>query len=472
MATTSPSAPTTRTQIYSTASWPGATSARYQPGAVAFHLRRDSAQSVLRTYWGWLRPPFERQGAYRSESELARKDEASARFAGRALWQDLSGSDPEVAYLSLLVLLAFPAADRAHAARKALEAGETAGAARFATSARAWAEAAPLALRDRSPVLAACVGGDLSSLSWWGPALEGLPEGQIEDRPGRLLDAVRSAVEGLPRAWWPAIEASRQRLAAAEGLPPNFPPHLAGPALPALARASRRVLEGAGPDVQALILHGAAGRGESIPWAPLELLLVLRRPLPPRQHDYLRLELAREMGRLAGPAGGDPGPAPAVQVETVEGHRLGWMAPGLQQQSLLAGAVVLWGDGAVLGAIPCWPAERLDPRLALAEARGAARDLEAGRARLAVSRAAGALLLARRGYSAWHAGRAEAVRRLWPEARTPPDATAERFVSLAEVLVTRWLFSWEGAPLPPGAVARFQSLRAAAAAAPTRSGRP
>ena len=231
------------------------------------------------------------------------------------------------------------------------------------------------------------------------------------------------------------------------------------------------MLEGAGPDVQALILHGAAGRGESLPWAPLELLLVLRRPLPPRQHDRLRLEIAREVGRLAGPSGADPGPAPAVQVETVEGHRLGWMAPGLLQQSLLAGAVVLWGDGAVLGAIPCWPAERLDPRLALAEARGAAGDLGAGRARLAVSRAAGALLLARRGYTAWHAGRAAAVRRLWPEARIPPDATAERFVSLAEVLVTRWLFSWEGAPLPPGAVDRFQSLRAAAAAAATGSGR-
>ena len=171
---------------------------RYQPGAVAFHLRRDSAQSVLRTYWGWLRPPFERQGAYRNEGELARKDEASAGFAGRALWQDFSGGDPEVAYLSLLVLLAFPAADRAHAARRALEAGDTAGGARFAIGARAWSAAAPLALRDRSPALAACVGGDLSYLSWWGPALEGLPEGQIEDGPGPLLATLRGAVEGPP----------------------------------------------------------------------------------------------------------------------------------------------------------------------------------------------------------------------------------------------------------------------------------
>ncbi len=438
---------------------------------MAFHLRRDSAQSVLRTYWGWLRPPFERQGAYRDEGELARKDEASAGFAGRALWQDFSGGDPEVAYLSLLVLLAFPAADRAHAAQRALEAGDTAGGARFAIGARAWSAAAPLALRDRSPALAACVGGDLSYLSWWGPALEGLPEGQIEDGLGPLVAILRGAVEALPRSWWPAIEASRQRLAAAEGWPSNLPPHLASPAQTALTRASSRVLESARPDVQALILHGAAGRGESLSWAPLELLLVLRRALPPRQHDRLRLQIAREVGRLAGPSGTDPGPAPAVHVETVEGHRLGWMAPGLLQQSLLAGAVVLWGDAAVLGAIPCWPAERLDPRLALAEVRGAAGDLGAGEARLAVSRAAGALLLVRRGYTAWHAGRVAAVRRLWPEVRIPPDATAERFVSLAEVLVTRWLFSWDGAPLPPGAVDRFQSLRASAAAAVTVSGR-
>ena len=81
-----------------------------------------------------------------------------------------------MAYLSLLVLLAFPAADRAHAAPWALEAGDTAGGTRFAIGARAWSACGPLALRDRSPALAARVGGDLSYLSWWGPpALEGGP---------------------------------------------------------------------------------------------------------------------------------------------------------------------------------------------------------------------------------------------------------------------------------------------------------
>jgi GT2 family glycosyltransferase len=451
---------------------------RYQPGAVAYHLRRDSAQSVLRTYWGWLRPPFERQGAYRNAGDLVRKDAASAGFAGRALWQDLAGGDPQVAYLSLLVLLAFPAADRAHAARLALEAGDAAGSARFAAAARAWPVAAPMALRDRSPALAARAGGDLAYLSWWGPALEGIPEVSSEDGPGDLgpLPAtVRGAVEALPRAWWPALESSRQRLAAAEGWPlgpPALTPNPATPALAALARVSARVLGGAGPDVQALILHGAAGRGEHLPWAPLELLLVVRRPLPPGQHDRLRRELATHLGGLAGPPGAEQGAASGPQVETVEGHRLGWMAPGLLQQSLLAGAVLLWGDGAVLGAIPSWPPERLDPRLALAEARGAADDLGAGRFRLAVARAAGALLLARRAYSPWHAGRADTVRRLWPEAPVPPDTTAERFVSLAGELVRRWLFTWEGAAAPPVAVERFRSLLAAAAAAPPLSGAP
>ena len=440
----------------------------YQPGALAYHLRRDSAQSVLRTYWGWLRPPFERQGAYRSASGLAQKDSASAGFARRALWQDLSGGDPGVAYLSLLILLAFPAADRAHAARMAAQSGDAAGATRFAAGARAWPALAPLALRDRSPALAARVRGDLAYLSWWGPSLGGIAEDSPEDDPGPLLSDVRRAVERLPRAWWPALEASRQRLAGAEGWPlgpPTLPPRPESPALAALSRASGRVLDGAGPDVQALILHGAAGRGEDIPWAPLELLLVLRRPFSPRQRDRLTQELARELGTRAGPTGAgegaSAGTAPATQVETVEGHRLGWMAPCLLQQSLLAGAVVLWGDGAVLGAIPSWPPERLDPRLALSEASGAACDLGAGWARLAVSRAAGALLLIRRAYSPWHTGRAAAVRRLWPEASLPPDSTAERFVSLAGDLVTRWLFAWNGAPLPPSALVRFQSLHAA-----------
>ena len=33
----------------------------------------DTASSVLRTYWGWLRPPFERQGAFRDEAGLSAK---------------------------------------------------------------------------------------------------------------------------------------------------------------------------------------------------------------------------------------------------------------------------------------------------------------------------------------------------------------------------------------------------------------
>ena len=126
---------------------------RYEPGALAFHLRRDSASSVLRTYWGWLRPPFERQGAFRDEAGLSAKAAANAGFARQALWLDLTSGQSHLAYLSLLILLAVPAADLAHAQRRAAERGAPARAAALAALAAGWVARAPLTLRARSPLL-------------------------------------------------------------------------------------------------------------------------------------------------------------------------------------------------------------------------------------------------------------------------------------------------------------------------------
>jgi hypothetical protein len=116
----------------------------------------------------------------------------------------------------------------------------------------------------------------------------------------------------------------------------------------------------------------------------------------------------------------------------------------------------------VLGAIPSWPPGRLDPRLALAEAERAGTDFVAGKARLAVSRAAGALLLARRAYTPWQAGREDALRRAWPEAPRPGDVTAARFVERARELVVDWLFTWEGDGPGGAAVGRYRVMREAA----------
>ena len=43
----------------------------YVPDSLARHLRTDTPRSVLRTYWGWLRPPAERRGAFASAEGLA-----------------------------------------------------------------------------------------------------------------------------------------------------------------------------------------------------------------------------------------------------------------------------------------------------------------------------------------------------------------------------------------------------------------
>jgi hypothetical protein len=447
---------------------------RYEPGAVAYHLRTDTAASVLRTYWGWLRPPFERQGAFRDRAGLVAKAKANAGFAGRALWQDLGGGEPQLAYLSLLVLLAFPGADLAHAARRAAEGGDSPRAAALAGAAAAWVRRIPETLRPRSPALAASVGADLARLAWWAVGPSPGPPGQTPP-PGDsgqqttgdvepLLAEVWTAVAGLSRAWWPAIERARERLAVEEG----WPIEARGPR--SEVRGPRSMLPGgttldpgpstldlgpqlagaAGPDALAVVLHGADGRGEDLPWAPFELLLVMRQALPPARVERLRAAVA---GRLRGRE---------ANLDTVEAHRLGWMPPSLRQQSLLTGAVVLWGDEAVLGAIPSWPPGSLDPRLALAEVERAGADLVAGKARLAVSRSAGALLLARRAYTPWHAGREDVLRRVWPEAPRPGDVTAARFVERARELVVDWLFTWEGDGPGDAVVGRYRALREAA----------
>jgi hypothetical protein len=232
---------------------------RYEPGAVAFHLRRDDASSVLRTYWGWLRPPFERQGAFGGVSGLAAKAGANAGFARQALWLDLTGGRPQLSYLSLLVLLAFPAADLAHAHRRASERGAAAGAAALAGLAAGWVERAPQALRGRAPSLAARLRGDLERLAWWAtPADPGAASGRGEDDTlDLLLTETRAAVEGLPRAWWPAIEGSREALAAEEG----WPEPAAAPGGSRTGRAGRVGRDARGAVGRARRLARRGGRG-------------------------------------------------------------------------------------------------------------------------------------------------------------------------------------------------------------------
>ena len=450
---------------------------RYEPGALAYHLRRDDASSVLRTYWGWLRPPLERQGAFRDENGLSAKAAANAAFARRALWLDLSSGQGRLAYLSLLVLLAFPAADLAHAHRRAVERGDAAGAGALAGLAAGWVARAPDAVSGRSAAIAARLTGDLGRLAWWHPAD---PAAAGDPQRGRgqsgtidlLLAETQAAVESLPRAWWPDIEAARSALAAEEGWSSaGADPRDAGGAGPGAADAPPLARWGplaawlaaaTGRECQAVLLHGADGRGERLPWAPVELLVVGREGLPAARLQALQDAVAAQQPALVA---GRP-----VRLRSIPGHRLGWLPASPLQQSLLAGAVVLWAasaaaGAAVLGAVPRLHPSRIDPREAQDEVAAAGADLAAGRARLAVARAGGALLIARRAYTPWHSRLAGALQTTWPEAPEPGETTAERYVDLARRLIADWLFTWEQSGPGGPAVARYGALRAGARAA-------
>jgi GT2 family glycosyltransferase len=204
---------------------------RYEPGALAYHLRRDTAQSVLRTCWHWLHPPFERRGAYETEQGLMAKFDANAAVARRALWVDFADGAPARAYLSLCVLLLFPAADLAHAAQRAAERGDPATQAGLARAASGWPEMLPHSLDGRSARLSACIAGDVRRLAWWASGADGsgappaagrrrtgpFNGGAVETLLDRAVAAVERHVRALPRAWWPAIEDAREALAAEEG---------------------------------------------------------------------------------------------------------------------------------------------------------------------------------------------------------------------------------------------------------------
>ena len=206
---------------------------------------------------------------------------------------------------------------------------------------------------------------------------------------------------------------------------------------------SRRV-----PGALALIAHGAGARGQSVPGAPCEVLLVVTHPIPADHLGRWHSTLSRRLRQ------------PRLRLEALESYRLGWLPPSLLQQSLRATGVVLWGDPSILRLVPDWPPERLDPRLALDEQQAAEADLAAGWEALAVQRAAGALLIARRAYAPGLAARA-ALRRVWPEAPAMQVAAAE-FVPRARELIVDWLFTWEGSGPDAAAVQRYLALRAAA----------
>ncbi|HET6317665.1 MAG TPA: glycosyltransferase family 2 protein, partial [Chloroflexota bacterium] len=180
---------------------------RYVPDAVAYHQRTDTARSVLRTFWGWLRPPAERAGLFASADGLTQRRAQLTHLARRALWQDFADGQAELSYLSLLVALLFPLADAAHAARLAEARGDVGTAGELRSAGDRWHSALG-ATEARVPELL----DDVRTLSWW----------QADRHDSAVHDTTyggKEIVDAIPTAWWAEIRRARERLAAEEGWP-------------------------------------------------------------------------------------------------------------------------------------------------------------------------------------------------------------------------------------------------------------
>ncbi len=377
---------------------------RYTPEAVAFHQRADTARSVLRTYWGWLRPADERMGLFSSRDGLARRRARLLESARRMLWDDMADGEPALGYLSLAVALLFPLADAHHAALLAETRRNDARTRELLSGGAGWLAAL------RTTPRTAWVADDLRALEWW-------PAARFDVEPVQSSADLRAALDALPAAWWPALGRARNALAAEEGW--------AEPELRPVDVNERRGTPPQMDDVLAVIEHG-----------------------PPHLRD--RVLVTRTHAPIAGRT-------------SIAAHRIGWLPPSPFQQSLLATGMTTWGDTAPLDVVPPWRADQIDPLQSLDELAEAERALSRGETERAAWLALGAVLLARRAYTAFATERREALRRSWPEATDVLDGPVGEMVRRARQLLEDWHFTWEDAGPTAGARSRFQIVRGAAA---------
>ena len=377
---------------------------RYTPEAVAHHQRADTPGSVLRTYWGWLRPADERIGLFDTHAGLDRRRAQLLESARPMLWQDMTDGEMAVGYLSLAVALLFPLADAHHAASLAKARHDDP--IEFLSRGAGWLSA--LRRDQRTAQLAA----DVSALAWW--------PGEYFDVPSfDASAALQSALDTLPSAWWPALTRARISLDAGDGWASPAPRHPITSFAP--TRSPRAY------DPLAVIEHGPT-------------------------HLRERVLVTRVRTASTGHA-------------SVPAHRIGWLPPSPLQQSLLATGVIVEGDHAALDAVPPWRPDQIDPLLSLDELTGAEAALRSGETDRASWRALGALLIARRAYTAFAGERRSALQRSWPEAADLFGAPVQEIVRLARALVEEWLFVWEGNGPTTASRSRFKALRGAATAA-------
>ena len=112
--------------------------------------------------------------------------------------------------------------------------------------------------------------------------------------------------------------------------------------------------------------------------------------------------------------------------------------------------------------MPSWRSDQIDPLVSLAELVRAERLLSSHPA-VAAHVAAGALLIAKRGYTPWLRELPSALTSLWPEAPPLNAVVSAVFVKRARELLETWLYHWDASRLSERAQLRVPPLIGASA---------
>lgn len=436
---------------------------RYEPHARAWHLRQDTSRTVLRTWWGWLRPPAERAGSFANgEGLVVRRTDVLGRFR-RAMVTDMGSGQADRAYISLLGAVAFVAADFAYAADRANAAGDPVATVRWSRASRAWADAVQRACEDCRPVGASVRSHlhlDMLAIDWWtgtgGTGDIGPDEAHPDDHAVAVARASTDLgvwLDSLPRAWWTLLEDGRAMVAADEGWETRslrLGAPMADPVVqewwPETWQTVRHVLPSIVPDLIAIVASGREGTpaGEALVVAVTreEHPFAVRRAWSERVNDAVGVQ---------------------CRLDVIPSDALGWLPANTRTVSLHHDAVCIWGDVSVVRVLPAWSPSSIPEFEAFGLLAGAERALDIGDAEKGRRLAVEALLVARRAFDPGGPASSEDLNRAWPTfGMSLDDAPPTVVVARARALLHDWRFTWEGAGPGSAAVARWMELRASA----------
>ncbi len=435
---------------------------RYEPHARAWHLRQDTSRTVLRTWWGWLRPPAERAGSFASgEGLVARRADVLGRFR-RAMVADMGSGQADLAYISLLGAVAFVAADFAYGAVRARAAGDPDATVGWARAARAWADAVRRSCEDCRPMGAsvrANLHRDMLAIDWWTGTGGAGDLGTDVHQDDHVVAVARAStdlgvwLDSLPRAWWTHLEDGRALVATDEGWETGLPgleAPMSGPMVPdwwpETWKRVRQVLPSLVPDLIAIVASGREGTA-----AGEALFVAVTR----EEHPYeARRDWSERLDRSVGVR---------CRLDVIPSDALGWLPANTRTVSLHHDAVCVWGDASVMRVIPAWSPASIPEFEAFGLLAGAERALDMGDAEKGRRLAVESLLVARRAFDPGGPASSEDLNRVWPTFGMALDeAPPTVVVARARALLHDWRFTWEGVGPGSAAVARWLELRALA----------